>query len=556
MFKELAKRVLFLKRLVRRYRYRKYQPLWKPLLAKDRKFWDTALKTARDGEKILIATSVGSHLAGTTLESVLAVALTLRGTDVHVFLCDGALPACLACWYDVYPDYEKFVTYGPAKDCRACFEPAYDMYRSLGLPVYRYGDFLTDDNRKTAEDISSSLPLSDIASFKMDEIVVGEHAMAGALRFLTRGTLEGEPYGERILRRYFHASLLATFATANLLDKYHFLSAVFHHGIYVPQGLIGEVCRKQQVHVVNWNPAYRKNCFIFSHHDTYHHTLLAEPIEKWADIPWNEQRETELMDYLQSRWHGTQDWIWFHEKPEFELQKIADRLGIDFSRTCVGLLTSVMWDAVLHYPSNAFPNMLEWIKTTIEYFIDRPELQLIIRIHPGEIRGTLPARQRIADEIAGAYPALPKNITVIPPEADISTYAVMMQCDAVIIYNTKTGIELAAMGIPVIVAGEAWIRNKGFALDVGNREEYLQILKKLPLGKRMDKASHAKAQQYAYHFFFRRMIPLDFMKPTGNNPPYRIALQSIKELVAGQCPGLDVICNGILDGADFIHRPL
>jgi hypothetical protein len=529
------------------------QPTWEPLLSEDRQLWDSALEQARQGRKILIATSVGSYLAGTTLESALAVALTLRGADVHLLLCDAALPACLSCWSDLYPNHKRFSQEGPRDDCTSCFEPAYKMYTSLGLTVHRYGDFLSPDEIQKAEETASSLPFEEISSYDMDGIAVGEHALAGALRFFAVGMLNGEPYGEQILRRYFKAALLTTSVTLNLLQRYKFSSVVFHHGIYVPQGLLGEVCRKHKVHVVNWNPAYRNRCFIFGHDDTYHHTMMTEPTEKWMNMPWNGHIESKLMEYLKSRWTGTEDWIWFHNrKPEFEFQAIAAKLGIDPGKLCIGMLTSVMWDAVLHYPSNAFGNMLEWVKCTIDYFTERQNLQLVIRIHPAEVRGTLPSRQRIADEITKAYPTLPKNIIVIPPQSNVSTYAVMMQCDSVIIYNTKTGVELAAMGIPVIVAGEAWIRNKGFALDVRDPDEYVKILDGLPLGRRMNDQDILKARKYAYHFFFRRMIPLEFMKPTKKVPPYRIDLPNITGLSRGKCKGLDVICDGILNSKDFI----
>ena len=60
------------------------------------------------------------------------------------------------------------------------------------------------------------------------------------------------------------------------------------------------------------------------------------------------------------------------------------------------------------------------------------------------------------EEIRRAYPQLPANVFDIPPESNSSTYAAMYQCDAVIVYGTKTGVELSSMGIPVVVAGEAW----------------------------------------------------------------------------------------------------
>jgi hypothetical protein len=263
--------------------------------------------------------------------------------------------------------------------------------------------------------------------------------------------------------------------------------------------------------------------------------------------------EDEVMDYLKSRWHGTKDWIWFHEKPEEDLASIAAELGVDFNRPCIGMLTNVMWDAQLHYRANAFPNMLEWVIQTIRYFIERPELQLLIRVHPAEIRGTLPSRQPLVAEIQRVFPNLPKNIIVIPPESHVSTYAVMSQCDTVIIYGTKTGVELTSMGIPTIVAGEAWIRNKGITRDATTPAQYFEMLDELPQRQRLDERVTERARKYAYHFFFRRMIPLSFMKESKVGAPFRLELDSIEQLLPGRDLGLDVICDGIMNGKEFIY---
>jgi len=280
---------------------------------------------------------------------------------------------------------------------------------------------------------------------------------------------------------------------------------------------------------------------------------MSESVSKWENIRWDSKIDTVLMEYLNSRWHGTKDWVWFQEKPVEDLEAISSEFGVDFSKPCVGMLTNVMWDAQLHYPANAFPNMLEWVLQTIDYFSKRPELQLLIRIHPAEILGVLPSRQPIMEEIRTAYPELPKNVFIIPPESQASTYAAMMQCNAVIIYGTKTGVELTSMGIPVIVAGEAWIRNKGITTDASSIEDYFKILDGLPLKQPLDETTIQKARKYAYHFFFRRMIPLEFMEPTGGRPIYRNRLSSLQELLPGRSKGLDIICDGILKETDFIY---
>ena len=474
--------------------------------------------------------------------------------DLHFLLCDGILPACFWCDATFYPKDDYFVKNGPTKDlCKSCFPFAQNLLKSLGLTIHRYSNFLSPQDYQKAEELGDQLPIEAIKDYTIDGVSIGEHALAGALRFYASASLEAEKNGEAVLRRYFKAALLTTWGTDKLLKTYNYECAVFNHGIYVPQGITGEVARRCGVRVVNWNPAYRKKCFIFSHKQTYHHQLLWEPTSNWENILWNANLETKLMDYLKSRWQGTQDWIWFHETPQFDVKAIATEIGIDFSRPCIGLLTNVMWDAQLHYRANAFPNMLAWVLATINYFAERSDLQLLIRVHPAEIRGTLPSRQPIVEEIKKAIPHLPPNVFIIPPESHISTYAAMFQCNAVLIYGTKMGVELTSMGFPVIVAGEAWVRNKNITQDATTEAEYFQFLDHLPLPQNLTPSTTTRARKYAYHFFFRRMIPLEFTTQAQNASEYKLQQFSLDDLMPGKSQGLDVICQGILSGSEFIY---
>jgi hypothetical protein len=557
--KPYLRRVPWLDRWIRLYLLRRRTqtvayPNWTAMLRHDRAAWFDALAAAKDGPPVLVATTVGGYSGGVMLESLLAVALTLRKANVEVLLCDKVLPACLQCEVGLYPQLRHFARHGPREDlCGYCFDPAAQVYRSLGIHVHTLSSCLLPDDYARAATITRDVPSADIGRYTLDGLAVGEHALAGALRFFARADLDGTACAEAVLRRYFHAALLTVFAVRRLIRARRYHVAVFHHGIYVPQGLTGEVCRQEGVRVVNWNPAYRKQCFIFSHGDTYHHTLMHEPVEKWENMPWSDEMESSILGYLKSRWHGTNDWIWFHERPVEHLGAIARQIGVDFSKPCVGMLTNVMWDAQLHYPANAFANMREWVLQTIAYFSRRPDLQLLIRIHPAEVRGTLPSRQPILSEIRHAFPRLPPNVFIIPPESRVSTYAAMAHCNAVVIYGTKTGVELTSMGIPVIVAGEAWIRNKGVTLDARSADDYFALLDRLPLPSRMDEAKTRRSRRYAYHFFFRRMIPIEFLAPAPGNPPFRVDVPNLDALQPGRSVGLDVVCDGILRSGDFIY---
>jgi hypothetical protein len=528
-------------------------PDWKVLLDTNRSLWEKAKKKARQGPQVLIATAVGGLSPLSLPESLLAVALTLRGARVYTLLCDRLLPACLNVQKldtpeEILENYEL-----KTFKCERCFTTGKYLYEPLGLTDYRFSQFLRDEDRQKAQHLAAEIPWAEIENYRLGNWNVGEHAYAGALRYFASGNLNDEPKSEIVVRRFLEGSLLTALATNNLLQRHRFTVACFNHGIYSPHGIIGEVCRDRGVRIANWNVAYRKQCLIFSHEDTYHHTMLSEPLAAWENLPWTQQMEQDILEYLKSRWQGLRDWIWFHDRPDEEFDRFAGKIGLDPHKPTIGMLTNVMWDAQLHYPANVFPNMLVWAIETIKYFAQRPDLQLLVRIHPAEIRGGLPSRQPLLPEILKVWPNLPKNIFIIPPDSSASTYAAMMSCDAVIIYGTKTGVELTSMGIPVIVGGEAWIRNKGMTIDPATTEEYFQCLDRLPLNRRLDDEQVKRARQYAYHFFFRRMIPVQCIVPASGKPPYKIEIDRLDDLLPGVDAGLDVICDGILSGSPFIY---
>ena len=542
-------------RLARRWLHarRGAYPDFSTLIAESSALWQSARAAAAGGPRVLMASAIGSYAHAVTLESALAVALTFRGAEVHALLCDGSMTACAECDASLYPNLSRFVAHGPSRDlCRDCLWPAERVYAQLGLKVHRYGDWLTTEDRADARRLAASFPYDEIRSLTLDGLAIGQHAYAGALRFFATASLADEPGGEAVLRRYLEAALLTVSATRKLLRASGFTSAVFTHGIYVPWGIIGEVARQERVKVSTWNVAYRKRRFIFSHDDTYHHTLMNEPRAQWEESELTPAQDSELMKYLKTRRDGLFDWIVFHRPSTQDPDAIARQLGVDRARPVIGLLTNVSWDAQLHYPANAFPDMLEWLVQTCQYFATRPDLQLLIRVHPAEISGFPPSRQPILGELTRRLPTLASNIIVVPPESGISTYAVMSLCNSAIIYGTKMGVELTSVGMPVIVAGEAWIRNKGLTEDASSPEEYFRILDRLPFPGPLGPAQLTRARRYAYHFFFNRMIPLPFVEPRAGYPIYRLKLETLGHLMPGESRGLDTICDGILGKGTFV----
>ena len=139
-------------------------PDWRTILASDWQRFEALREAAHanaDAPRVLIATSVGVHAASSIFDSYLAVALTARGAQCDVALCDAVLPACLAADYTWYPNADHFARSGSRDDlCTACLAPAEKLFgaEGLGLPVLRYGELLSEADRGRPVDCRNHRP--------------------------------------------------------------------------------------------------------------------------------------------------------------------------------------------------------------------------------------------------------------------------------------------------------------------------------------------------------------------------------------------------------------
>ncbi len=187
-------------------------------------------------------------------------------------------------------------------------------------------------------------------------------------------------------------------------------------------------------------------------------------------------------------------------------EEVRSTLGLD-QRPIVFLPTNVLGDSLTLGRQIFSHSMTEWIVRTIEYIIERPQYQLVIRIHPGEQLSWGPS----VYEILGDYfDELPEHIHIIPADAAINSYDLVEIASFATVFTTTLGMEMAMSGLPVIVVGETHYRGKGFTSDPHTWEEYFGFLEKLleePAENNLSKEQVERAWTYAYRFFFDYPFP-------------------------------------------------
>jgi hypothetical protein len=182
-------------------------------------------------------------------------------------------------------------------------------------------------------------------------------------------------------------------------------------------------------------------------------------------------------------------------------EKLRADLGLD-GRPVVLLATNVLGDSLTLGRNIFTASMAEWIEKTVQYFARRPDVQLVVRVHPGE---RLMKGPSMVGVIERAVPERPEHLHVIGPNEKVNTYDLMEIAGLGLAYTTTVGMEMAMRSVPVILAGQTHYRGRGFTYEPTTYAEYFTLLDTLLAdlpAHRLKQAQVEAAWNYAYRFFF------------------------------------------------------
>jgi hypothetical protein len=187
-------------------------------------------------------------------------------------------------------------------------------------------------------------------------------------------------------------------------------------------------------------------------------------------------------------------------------ERVRQSLALD-SRPVVLLAANVIGDSLTLGRQIFSKNMTDWLERTVQIFAGRPDVQLVVRIHPGERYTTGPS---VAQVVRQALPDMPAHIRLVEALDPVNTYDLLEIADLGLAYTTTVGMEMAMSGVPVIVGGKTHYRNKGFTLDPDSWQSYQELLARClanPGDYRPTREQVERAWQYAYRFFFEYPCP-------------------------------------------------
>lgn len=501
------------------------------------------------GQKILFF-AVRQDYLHIAWELLLAKALKLRDVSVDYIACDGFIRNC--CNERWYPELKEYV-------CKRCHVFSKKFYEFAKFDVNWLSSFSTPDEITNANRILDKLDFSDYRLFSYDGLPLGELVRPSVCHFCRiEEDIElfgnNDPVVRRIYRDFLHGAIMMTHICKRILSKHAPDVIVMINGIFMSERIMFETAKREGKRTVIIESGLLPDTMIFLH-DNYIDYRMVEGWEKFKSQTLTMQEEKKLDDYIFLRKSGGGHTGNYWNNLKADKEKILEELSLKGYKKIVVLFPNVTWDSACYGLHIMFNSLKEWVLKTIEFFEKHPDHCLIIRSHPADMTWPQALRDSIYTWLKEIYKnGLPENVRLIPPDSSISSYTLMDMADFGLFYTSTTGLEMALGNKPVVVVAKVHYWNRGFTNDPVTIEEYFSIISKLLTcdNRRYPSFTNiAMARHYAYFIFFKASFYLKYIDSNGYRMTPEFRFSSYDELLPGNDPVLDMICNGIATGEPF-----
>lgn len=456
----------------------------------------------------------------------LAKSFSVRGYNVLVVVCDEYLPAC---------EIKSCRTSSKDQACFKCTTNRNFLLGSYGLEVVTLSSLFSaiDDPVSYGKKVFKEYKIKK-SSFKLNiDDSVTRHFYGAESTFDKNEVLNIKSQHEK--------SAYISLALGDILYKKYrpdiSLNAMMVYSAWGPLNelfeSVGVASITMSMTMFNFNSIRFNNADLFRHHRAYERFLLNR-----SKLQLTHEESNELSDFLVKRKTGNdrlmKEWDYFNDTS-------VDKLNINSKRKNVFMFTNIPWDQGLNEFSGIFEDVMDWVYQTVEHFIDHDEIDLWIKPHPIEVRGTSLSSQSVSEFIKTRYPNLPKNIHLIDAELGISPYQLFEKIDLGIVLTGTLGLEMALDGLPVVSAGANPCYGLDFLSEPESQEAYFKaITNELNIVRNID-----SFRLFCYFYFIHQSFSWPLTKQSFGDDFQSYEFSSPSDLQKGKMEDLDRIFDEI-----------
>jgi hypothetical protein len=514
------------------------------------KFLEKHSKVTKDSPNIIVW-ELGGFGDILKKNAIISAALNIRGYRTHFIICDGTPLAC------IQRGLEKNENISDWKSgCVKCLHGMKYNANQYNVEYSVVGDYLTETKIKEFEELSESIEIEKIYSYKYIGVDVGMLAWSSVIRYMKGFLIEKIDLKEKdeiLLRKYFFAGLVNTYVANEVIEKFQPVSLFGSHGVYVDYSPAILLAYIKGIKTLIWSSGFKDFLHYFTipkKPNKLEFRGITEPEwKKRKDTPLSENENAALDSYIHHRFNKGNKRDFLNVTLPEDPESLRKKLGFDNNKKIACLFCHVSWDLSFDLSKMIFDNANQWLSESMKAVFEIKNVNWIIRVHPGEkVSGSLYTND---DFIKENFRDIPEHVKILWSDSEINSLGLYKLLDVGITLFGTMGAELPILGKPVISGGEAHFSNKGFTIDAKSKEEYFHLLKNIAEIDFLKKDQIDIARKYGYSYFIQRQIPINIVNKSeghfGN-----IDINKLDHLIPGNDLIVDAICESILEGKDVI----
>jgi hypothetical protein len=396
-------------------------------------------------------------------EALVAEALQQSGHEVVYVTCGEALNAQCVPMTLVGVDYRSSEE-ERRRACGQCHANQTLLREEFGLRGPSLGELLRPADLAQIDDILRRVDRASYLQLELDSIPVGRYA---TYELITNRKKNDPVLDDDEWREYLAAlkgALAAYFAAKRLMDVERPDRVVSYNSLYGVNRVVAGVAGRRGIPCyflhAGSNLARRLQTLWFGRDSTLHYAkrLIGE-WPRFRDRPCPAGLIEAAAAHMQVLFRG-ESVFGYSSAAGGRPGDIRSRLGIGANqRVLVATMSSqderfaaVLVGAMPLPQDLLFPTQVEWIKALVAFVQPRPDLFLVIRVHPREFPNKRdPVRSRNAELLREAFAHLPPNACVNWPSDQIALYDLANCADVFLNCWSSAGKEMALLGLPVVV---------------------------------------------------------------------------------------------------------
>jgi hypothetical protein len=203
--------------------------------------------------------------------------------------------------------------------------------------------------------------------------------------------------------------------------------------------------------------------------------------------PWDETKESEVREIMRCREMGGRaegGWLRdFHSAQRSDVhaglpenvQRFLERPG---PHVLAG--PNVIGDSATLGRATIFESQRAWLESTCRFFLDHPDLNLIVRAHPDEAAWSARQSQYLrTGTVAESVARGAANILVVHGHESMNTYALASRVQGGLAWTSTFAVDMVSRGKPVVVAARAPYLQLGIGTPAASQDEYFHALSRV-----------------------------------------------------------------------------